>query len=699
MAPLPTEGLESFTANHKDHPSRRGHRTIDGLVLWELRYLYHALYNAGLRVKHWTWTQRSLKRLIQSGLVHDAEVREAAKNEDVSHLCLPTVSTKALFITLAFTIFDRNQKLPPAVVKRALGLLLSVAAACSQVVTTIASVKADDVCIEVRQCGRICGLDALMSQDTLLDEAWTSLETEPWLGTVVNGSPTEATLRDLLIFVLYISSNMVPMPDVASRVVKQKITSLCWKLLALCGVLWEVYIFTIFAAEHNLNESPPLLRLVGSRVAAGLDDGANNSDADDAMHPPTSRKKRPMRVDPEAPWAVIQRARELHGVTARNVLLIKADEAPLMSLAGRNADTWMHYETNLYIELCRENTGNCCHYNVVADPSIHGGKQTMLCALWCWEANVGCVPLLQYPGSAIFVDPDEVNILYEFQEKARQDDLTRKDAYFEQQSILHAIKQATNRDPEFFKQPIGVTSRPPRRHEGRRLVVDPNDSTRRIAYYIDEDNEESETCIRLMPEGFESLQWNLLSTGLDRGMVGAAGLYAFENIVDEAERYYCFFGYFDKYHEVIRNISNSARWAAFGVYYQMKLWTAFIWSFNYRPFGKGQWEHEKRAMLERFFRSTDHTSPVFRKWAPKLAKALRKPLICNDDYKRLYNLIPHLPSFCTKGPLTKLMRWFSWNDQCEFHIAEEAALLAGRNRFSRFSKTEKFSLSINKNFI
>ena len=56
-----------------------------------------------------------------------------------------------------------------------------------------------------------------------------------------------------------------------------------------------------------------------------------------------------MLVDAASAWAVLQRARQLHAITARSVLVVKNDEPALMGLAGCNAYYWLAFEGVEYI--------------------------------------------------------------------------------------------------------------------------------------------------------------------------------------------------------------------------------------------------------------------------------------------------------------------------------------------------------------
>jgi hypothetical protein len=106
----------------------------------------------------------------------------------------------------------------------------------------------------------------------------------------------------------------------------------------------------------------------------------------------------------------------------------------------------------------------------------------------------------------------------------------------------------------------------------------------------------------------------------------------------------------------------------------MVLWTPFVWGLDFRPYNTGSGQHEKSELLNYWWRSTSSGHRTFRRFAPAIADAMGLPLECEADYVNLYNTLPSLESFNVAGPQSKMMRWFSWNVQCEMHTVETPAL-------------------------
>ncbi len=79
-------------------------------------------------------------------------------------------------------------------------------------------------------------------------------------------------------------------------------------------------------------------------------------------------------------------------------------------------------------------------------------------------------------------------------------------------------------------------------------------------------------------------------------------------------------------------------------------------------------------MLNKFLQRHNYTSALFRKWAPLIAMAPGMLRASESDYNDLFGMLSRLASFNSNGPLPKLMRWFSYISQCEFHLLEFVAV-------------------------
>eukprot|EP00959_Pyramimonas_sp_CCMP1952_P367299 7693051-Pyramimonas_sp.AAC.1 len=131
---------------------------------------------------------------------------------------------------------------------------------------------------------------------------------------------------------------------------------------------------------------------------------------------------------------------------------------------------------------------------------------------------------------------------------------------------------------------------------------------------------------------------------------------------------------FDPFHRAVNDIKGACKHACGGLFRRVMLFTAFIFGINYGPFGKGANFHEKQSILEYFYSNLDSDSPEFRRFAVGYAMDNDMRHHSNDDFDIIFDSLADMPSVNFKGPLTKLMRWFSWWENHKFHRKELRAL-------------------------
>ena len=123
--------------------------------------------------------------------------------------------------------------------------------------------------------------------------------------------------------------------------------------------------------------------------------------------------------------------------------------------------------------------------------------------------------------------------------------------------------------------------------------------------------------------------------------------------------------YYDFFHRVWNDIKLAAK-ASKGFFYAVLLKFSLVFNLNYGPFGKGAWFHDKKAWLEYVEHNMDAHHQFFRDRASGIAADLGvSDPVSHEDYCRLWTSFISMESFRIKGPLSKLMRWFSF---CEAYV-------------------------------
>jgi len=92
---------------------------------------------------------------------------------------------------------------------------------------------------------------------------------------------------------------------------------------------------------------------------------------------------------------------------------------------------------------------------------------------------------------------------------------------------------------------------------------------------------------------------------------------------------------------------------------------------NYGPFGSSAWHFKKKARLEEFLNTNSTSDPSWSKYQPLVCKERRIAEPTDfEESQDLFQSLKAMDSFATKGPLIKLMRWFSWFESMLFYHGE-----------------------------
>ena len=88
---------------------------------------------------------------------------------------------------------------------------------------------------------------------------------------------------------------------------------------------------------------------------------------------------------------------------------------------------------------------------------------------------------------------------------------------------------------------------------------------------------------------------------------------------------------------------------------------------NYSPFGSGSWFFKKKAKLQDFLMTRGVNSHAWNNFQHLICQERRLSEPSNlEEAQELFTEMASLQSFATKGPLVKLMRWFSFFESMAF---------------------------------
>ena len=331
------------------------------------------------------------------------------------------------------------------------------------------------------------------------------------------------------------------------------------------------------------------------------------------------------------------------------------------------AHSWLVRLNAMYRERRRLGFLGADHLNIVADPATHSKHDTMASIVWSWQTGIAAHGDLQYiPHGGMLSSEQEMpeHIARLYCERR----LERLAAFRQIQALSNTIKQLGMWSGiDDFTVPAEYRIDAVEAGEVRVLAPaqDHGPDSRNYAVRV---RPEEGTVHRVLPDSafVPSQSYKLLVVSLDQGGVGAAGV-----VFAQEQMRMMIFAHWDKFHRVIRDINLALGRCANGLFLKTRIFSAHLWSLNYKPWGTGLFGTQKRQLLNSFMATQSPASPVFRRYAPRIAEALGRSLDTPEDYTSLFDDLPFIArSFQLALNVVKMGRWFSWNDCARVQLPE-----------------------------
>ena len=201
-----------------------------------------------------------------------------------------------------------------------------------------------------------------------------------------------------------------------------------------------------------------------------------------------------------------------------------------------------------------------------------------------------------------------------------------------------------------FKLPAGFNLRPVSWNEGRKTIRS-STGEQDISYIVDTG---TKVRIAILPDA--PITVRLLTVQLDQGKIGTAGA-AFLMF----HMHLMVMAVFDKIHRLIRDIKNAENQCCRKIFTKTKLWSAYLFSLNKRPFGSGGNATLKSRWMHIFSTTETITSTTFVKHLPQIAKDWGMPHSTETEKQAIFEKVVQLASFRLHLSHPKLANWFSWN--------------------------------------
>ena len=304
-------------------------------------------------------------------------------------------------------------------------------------------------------------------------------------------------------------------------------------------------------------------------------------------------------------------------------------------------------ECSEYVQLLSKHFSSCHHVQISWDPSTYSGDEVLIATIYSHENNLcGCLPIQ-------FLLPVAATELHEeLQALAAKKTITRVAGYTELRALAHAMKSAS-KDLNNFKLPEDLLwrqldSNEQRVLEGGQFWVVKTDSQERALQW---------------PGNFSTQKQCILVSITDQGRVNLGVLgYVVYHLG------HCILVAFGKQHRSYNDIKNSLKQAGL---FKSFLAFALLYNINSAPQGTKVWFLKKQSALKAFIAASNpHCQPCL-SYVPLIcSERCEKETGHPEQRERLWQELANMRSGQIHGPLTKLMRWYSWWQSAEFYAGQ-----------------------------
>ena len=349
------------------------------------------------------------------------------------------------------------------------------------------------------------------------------------------------------------------------------------------------------AARRNVSTSlQTFMHIFMSELIGGL---ASCLDSFCAVHyhegpPPSLRRtggeaRRYVKTSPESAWEMMEKARSSRANLGQAIQL--GGDQENLGCHQSVGPLWMNKYLQIYYERCQLgfDARDIYHWNLVADPGHHSYRECLVSLLYSWETHAGCYPPWQYLLPGRHVTPLDCNLDESIEASAARMKCERVAAYRQLQGYGAQISWMTKGQLslEDFDTPLITNVRPLREFERRVTTVD---GGKNIDFLVD-----TRTNERLQVLPLELVRVRLLLLMLDQGGIGAAGVafaaFKLRKLI---------WAKFDLIHRLVRDMKLAETHCMNQIFTKAKLWSAYLMSFNNRPFGSGANFPLKQRLLD-----------------------------------------------------------------------------------------------------
>ena len=455
----------------------------------------------------------------------------------------------------------------------------------------------------------VSGLSIAFSHCKHAEKLWMHHMATAWHGFKIRSSTDHPSWWDLVLFILICKVSPSRSP------VWKQLGQFPWpRIVWACGVLLDLLAYS--KASLPLDQVP-LIKTIKGRV------------------------RRPCWVNK---LVLLQRMRAMkhhrhQGMRTHGDLVTKSDAIVMSEKL---------LATGVYMMKSRTAFEQVTHLTIHWDPASYDCS-TLVAIAYSPQKNVACIPPIQNISPLLKREID-----LELQQLSSVNKLTRIDGYTEMRALSNSMNWL-GLPLGFFALDPAIHCRPLEAHEirvkedGRMWVLNQNTGDK----------------TPLLPDGFDLAKTPLLCSISDQGGINRASLdYAsFKLKIPILVAY-------DPYHRCWNDIKESLRKCKTNLFKTLIAF-ALVWNSNFGPMGSKEWHGRKKQKLANLMDLSNANAEPFLSFLPFICqeRGIDEP---HDEAGRqkLWESLANLNTTSVLGPLTKLMRWFSWWE-CEKHYRGE----------------------------
>ena len=457
------------------------------------------------------------------------------------------------------------------------------------------------------------------------ETAWRSVVKKPWHNHTISSTLSKPLLADVIVVLLKTASKTQALDDPASW----------WMTFGHKLMASIIYIVAVMLEAHLRCKAIDFAKASIDMVQQPLR----------RLSTPAGNKR---RVDVANKVFWLKFFKKAKNKVNETMLLLTDNILPSSTQKGAIPAMF-----GLYMRTLKDRFSGVNRVQLVWDSSMHT-EDTMVFIVWSTQNQSAGYSALQALQKQIQPDIEGNNELLHLQMIGK---LKKQSSLIYLKSVEGTL-QSMGKCLDDFKCPEGLWLQPLAANQ-LRIKQGGN-------YYIMDTD--TGVLVPQVPDGFCWSSVPVLSHMIDQGSIGVAAVHHMMVSMHTMS-----IALYDYYHRVWNDIKNAAR-SSKGFFYAILLKYSLVFNLNYGPFGKGGWFSDKQAWLSDMatqLKDCYQMDPWFKERAPGIAKDNGWPEPCTaEDYTRIWNFLFTMKGFRIKGPLSKIMRWFSFFE-CRAHYRNE----------------------------